>query len=852
MIKKIIWLFISITTLFSFTSCGSSTSDEAKELLQRLLTLVGIPHNIVVNICQDNNKNGFCESIEPHVRIVIDKGDTVDKILEKVVQTAEGKYLLETRDLTKPILVEFQDTQNLHYNESKFTLNFNGFKNSELEKELSLFQSMIDTEYITAQEVSALRAMDLVDIFYAKLFKDFQVNLNILGEKELDSTSSVQITLREMATKLIKNRIITELPIKVKACNLDQVCIQNAVNGIENKLLITNLKKVESRGISEKIVENICQDSNHNGYCDASELGVKKTSNREDKSIVEKVIFFEDNVYLFEYYDPQLLILLEFKDSENVHYDEGRFRLRFNPDTRELSFFQAIVDANYLTKEEANSIYDKQDMKQLHATLLPIFESYFNGFRGSNIASYEAVDKSLKKIAVDLLISNGIDGEILRPVIPIVVTPTPRPTVTPTPTPTPRPTVTPTPTPTLTVTPTPTPTLTVTPTPTPTLTVTPTPTPTPTVTPTPTPTPTVTPTPTPTPTVTPTATPISESDYFISKWQTDVKGGVSDNNQVTIPTVGGGYNYSVDWGDGITDSDVTGDITHTYAEESTYIIKIIGDFPQIYFNDDYTTGPTSNDSPKILSIEQWGTIKWRSMNSAFEGCSNLVENARDSPDLSNVTDMNSMFSNAATLDQEISNWDVSTIQNMSRMFRGASKFNQDIGSWNTTNVTDMNHMFEFASEFNGDIGKWNVSNVTDMAAMFAYSRFNQNIGSWSVGNVADMGGMFDMVSEFNQDLSKWDVSSVTIMHKMFRHSNFDQDLGGWNVSNVQDMSFMLEGVTLSTPFYDSLLNGWSNLNLQKTIEFDAGNSKYSSTDGELSRNIIIENFNWNIRDGGME
>lgn len=34
---------------------------------------------------------------------------------------------------------------------------------------------------------------------------------------------------------------------------------------------------------------------------------------------------------------------------------------------------------------------------------------------------------------------------------------------------------------------------------------------------------------------------------FITTWKTD-NPGTSDDNQVTIPTDGGGYNYTVDWG----------------------------------------------------------------------------------------------------------------------------------------------------------------------------------------------------------------------------------------------------------------------------------------------------------------
>jgi surface protein len=52
------------------------------------------------------------------------------------------------------------------------------------------------------------------------------------------------------------------------------------------------------------------------------------------------------------------------------------------------------------------------------------------------------------------------------------------------------------------------------------------------------------------------------------------------------------------------------------------------------------------------------------------------------------------------------------------MFRGSDNFNQDISNWNVSNVTDMNQMFSFAFSFNQDISNWDVSNVTDMGVCF--------------------------------------------------------------------------------------------------------------------------------------
>ena len=123
---------------------------------------------------------------------------------------------------------------------------------------------------------------------------------------------------------------------------------------------------------------------------------------------------------------------------------------------------------------------------------------------------------------------------------------------------------------------------------------------------------------------------------FITTWET-----TSDGESITIPTEGTStYDYTVDWGDGNSDTGLTGNKAHTYATAGTYTIKISGTFPRIYFNG-------GGDSDKILSIENWRTIVWESMNNAFSSCSNLTYNAADAPNLSNVTSMYDMFYEAS-------------------------------------------------------------------------------------------------------------------------------------------------------------------------------------------------------------
>jgi len=65
---------------------------------------------------------------------------------------------------------------------------------------------------------------------------------------------------------------------------------------------------------------------------------------------------------------------------------------------------------------------------------------------------------------------------------------------------------------------------------------------------------------------------------------------------------------------------------------------------------------------------------------------------------------------------------------------------------------------------------------------------------------------------------------------------------------VTTMSYMFDGVTLSTPNYDNLLLGWSQLNLYDGVIFHAGNSRYSIA-AVNARQTIITNHYWTIYDG---
>ncbi|XOV93207.1 MAG: BspA family leucine-rich repeat surface protein [Bacteroidota bacterium] len=358
---------------------------------------------------------------------------------------------------------------------------------------------------------------------------------------------------------------------------------------------------------------------------------------------------------------------------------------------------------------------------------------------------------------------------------------------------------------------------------------------------------------------------------FITTWQ------ATASETITIPTTGTGYNYTVNWGDGNIESGFTGDASHTYNNAGTYTVSITGDFPRIYFNE----GNEGQDKDKILTIEQWGSIAWTSMQSAFEGCTQLHINASDAPDLSNVTNVQGMFRLCTAFNENIDHWDMSTITDLSFMFDAALSFNQPLSSWDVSSVTNMyaalrgtsfnqdisnwdvssvqifSYLFADVVTYNQPMGSWNMSNATSLSGMFVgATAFNQDISNWDVSGVESIVALFQDASSFNQDISNWDVSNVSFTYDngawrgpFDNASSFDQSLAAWDISSMTDMTNFFTGSGLSAANYDATLEGWARLDPGETqipTSLTLGATGLEFCEGADARQRLIDDYGWTI------
>ena len=185
-----------------------------------------------------------------------------------------------------------------------------------------------------------------------------------------------------------------------------------------------------------------------------------------------------------------------------------------------------------------------------------------------------------------------------------------------------------------------------------------------------------------------------------------------------------------------------------------------------------------------------------------------------------VTELNNLFENNNTFNQDIWNWDTSNVTSMIYTFRQAYAFNQDINYWDVSKVRDMSWMFLVASAFNKPLNRWNTSNVENMADMFAVTyNFNQDISNWNVSKVNTMRHMFAYTTNYNKPLTNWNTSNVRNMDRMFWESKaFNQPVAHLNISNVTTMV----GMFSNNPVFNQPLNGWgsklhNNVNLTNTF-----------------------------------
>jgi hypothetical protein len=247
--KRFFLVFFS-AILLNFTGCGSnSNNDEREALLKHTLQLVGIPPELVVNICQDDNDNGSCDVGELQAKIKVGSNDTIAQMWKKVEFDTDGRYILENYDKTKNIIMEIEDAKNLKYDNHKLGLKYNPDT-----EELSVLQALIDADLLKEEDTKDFKALNSRDNVDKILLDSLRENQNLLKDEKLSTQNALSLNLGEIAKGLITLDISKNLPQQLNACNGNQECIDRI---IKNTTEAVKLTQEEARLLaqSKKIVD---------------------------------------------------------------------------------------------------------------------------------------------------------------------------------------------------------------------------------------------------------------------------------------------------------------------------------------------------------------------------------------------------------------------------------------------------------------------------------------------------------------------------------------------------------------------------------------------------------------------
>ena len=299
------------------------------------------------------------------------------------------------------------------------------------------------------------------------------------------------------------------------------------------------------------------------------------------------------------------------------------------------------------------------------------------------------------------------------------------------------------------------------------------------------------------------------------------------DNFFQLPLVSGGsYNFTIYvdnvegdtitvWNDANTDIDL--------GDTSSHTIELRGEVTGWSF-------AGAGDKDKIYDISNWGSLKLGvgddSVNSFFDGCSNLTISATDVLDL-NTTSMLQAFYNcdSITTIPNIHLWTGwSSVTSMQQFLAECANANPDLESINVSNVTNFTSTFQNADSFAGSLSNWNVGNGTNFSSMFRLGALN------------------------NPDVTNWDMSSATTLTFMLSSTGLTtQSLANWDVTAVTTAANFLNGETLDTSDMDATIISWAAQAVNSSVNFHLGNGTVTgtvadsgTTDGATTTNKLID------------
>tara|TARA_R100000049_G_C1947268_1_gene92929 strand:+ start:400 stop:1824 length:1425 start_codon:yes stop_codon:yes gene_type:complete len=289
---------------------------------------------------------------------------------------------------------------------------------------------------------------------------------------------------------------------------------------------------------------------------------------------------------------------------------------------------------------------------------------------------------------------------------------------------------------------------------------------------------------------------------FITEWT--VGAGVT----ITLPSYGGTFSYTVDWGDETAiETGVTAlNKTHEYTDAGTYTVTITGTFPSLRMS-----SGTADNALCLRKLVQWGTdCTWRTLCQIFKTCTNLVYEATDAPNLTGLSSLggNRTFTSPfegcdAIIDLDLSGW--SNTDDFTDFFYAFYGLDY-VESINLTGWDMSGGRQERMFYFTGQSGSGVDITLTDAILgsgscyyMFRNVKFSGNpaLDVADASNITNVQSLFYMADgNVSIDLSTWDFpDSCTTLASIA----YQSEINSFTFSNSADFS---EVTTLSSAFND--------------------------------------------------
>ena len=172
----------------------------------------------------------------------------------------------------------------------------------------------------------------------------------------------------------------------------------------------------------------------------------------------------------------------------------------------------------------------------------------------------------------------------------------------------------------------------------------------------------------------------AQNNPFMATWKSDAEG------KIFLPVKGANWKLEVLKGGNVvkeatvanSDENANIYVVEGLEKEKAYTVKI---YPAGVEYIRCGTDKAQETAKRLLRIQDWGDIKWTTMERAFAGCANLTSANSGVPNLSGVTSCKEVFKGCTALTLSPNNWNMENVEDMENMFDGCNYYNATMEGW---------------------------------------------------------------------------------------------------------------------------------------------------------------------------